>query len=771
MATDTAPAFAPTEPARRRQFWQLPTFLLGLTAAIVAWKVVPPRPLAAGSDFERNRTALRRAVEKRTIDVKELEQLLGAMPLSADTVADPQTHFWVGSAHLVLAERGVPDEAADRWSKAYLHLSRCDPSALADGQTAALYSFRTAKASAATGVGDPVHLVSALDTVPPGEEPGERARLLAETCLRMNPPDVKRAKTEFSLYLGGQARGSAGTLAKYRLKLSELCVTTHEPEKARAWLKEIGPDAPPESLSAAKLQLARLAVADRDLNEATKLFQAAEQVPGLPADQRAGIRYEAGRGLIGLGNATTGREYYMKAIADGGPAGTAARVRLAELIARQPTPKEAVEHLEAATRGLKQASDFNNSYVSITELRGTFEAVITACRTAGDFDSAERCTVPYRVVAEDSRDRVLWSEVQAGWGEVQLAGGQAVDGKSRLTQAAAEFVKLAEVSRSAPDRANRLSRAVEWYRAAGDTAGVTAVLNSLATLPGASADVAATANLARAEQMLASGQFDEAVKLLNSASQVGGAAGTKAKVKLALAHTAEGKRRMATKATEKDGRTMLEYGLDLLTQVANKTFETVEEKLAHQEALYELGRLLISPNLPGVLNYPEAETRFRRLLREYPNGQYSELGGLYLGICLTQLALGTHKNGVVPADAERKFTEAKDIFDGLTKAKNDWVRTHADMRQVHTLLLMKQYDTLPPLCDRLAAKYQGRVQELVVLNMLYAGYLSARRPDQAKPVLERMEKVFKALPDTAFSNEMTEYTKAHWTNWFAEQRR
>jgi tetratricopeptide (TPR) repeat protein len=770
MATETAPSMASTEPAQRRQFWQLPTFVLGLTLAVLAWKYFPARPATTGADTARQQAELRQALEKRSIDVTELEQVLRRLPSNPDEITSPQLHHMMGSANLILAERGLVGESADRWQRAFVHLSRCDATVLTDPITRSTYAFRTAKASAATGVGDPAQLIQALDSVPPSEDPGERTRLIADTCLRMTPPDLKRAKAELSTYLSGQARGTVGHLAKYRLKLSELCMASNEPDKARAWLKEIGPDAPPESVSAAKMQLARIAFSERDTNEAVKMLQSAEQVPGLPDEQKAVIRFETARGLLGLGNTTAAREYFLKLTNERGPIGVATRVKLAELIAREPVPKGAVEHLEAATKGLNQPADFTNSYITLAELRGAFEAAISACRSGGDYESALRCTAPYRPVAEDNRDRFLWCEIQANWGEAQLQAGQSVDGKSRLTQASAEMIKLADMSHSAAARANHLNQASDWYRLAGDKAGEAAVLNSLATLPGASVDVAAAANVSRADQFLAEGRFDEAVKLLNQATQSVGAVGTRAKVKLALAYTTEGKRRMLTKATDPEARKLLENGQDLLADVANKTYETADEKLAHQEALYELGRLLVSPNLPGILNYQEADTRFGRLLREYPTGHYTEWGTLYRGICLTQLANGEHNGRVAPTDAERKLSEAKSLFDGLTKAKNEKVRVHADMRLMYTVWLLKQYDTLPTLCEQMVTRYKGRVQELIALNMLYSGFMSARRPDQAKLVYDRLDQAYRALPETAFSNEMTEYTKAHWSKWLADQR-
>jgi hypothetical protein len=768
MATDSAPASLPPV---RRQFWQLPVFVLGVTAAVFAWRAYPSVPASAREATGQHLHSLLQAFDKKA-DWKQVEAAVAKLtPLPDELARDPQAAFLVGSGHVLLAERGPTEAAADHWAKAHKHLAPLDPAALVVATDQARCRFRAAKAAAAVGLGEPAAVIAALDAVPPGEEPGERSRLIAETAMRMTPPDLKRAKEQLTAYLSGPARGTPATLAKYTLQLSGLCAAAGESDKARTWLSKVGPSAPADLQASAKVQLAQMATADRDPNEAVKLLQSADQLPGLPDEQRTLIRYEAGRGLQAVGNPTAAKDYLTKAADGVGPAGVAARVRLAMLAATDLDPKPAVPLLEAVAGTTRSPAEFHNPHVSLAEVRTAFESAVTAVRKVGDYDSAVRLVSAYGRVAEPMRDRELGAEVQAAWGEALLPT-QKLTARDKLTKAAADLEAVAAEKPKPADSAALLTRALGWYRLAEDAKGTADVIAKLNALPGAPTDVAANAKFAQAEQALTDGRFDDGVKRLGEVAQAGGVVGTRATVRLALAHTAEGKRLLKGKDTQPEGRRKVDYGVDLLTQVANRNYDSADERAAQQEAVYELGKLQISKAVPWLLNYADAETRFRRLLREAPTGPYADHSGLYLGICLIALAVpepGSDRKP--PSDATQKLTEALDLFAGLTKSADGWVRGHAEMRQVNVLLLLKKFDDLPAVCDRLSAAHRGTVQELVLLKLLYLGYKQARRPDLGKPVLDRMQSAFAALPPTAFGTEMEEFTRAHWVKFFEDEKR
>ena len=383
------------------------------------------------------------AVAKFDAQARESAQRIEQFPGEAN-----QANFLLGSAHGFLAESG--SDSAEQWSKSARYFAKCDPLTLPDIADRGRCVFRSAKATAAIGAGNPIALLPALQAVPSGEDVGERSRLIAETSLRLNPPDWKRAKEELSAFLSGPQRGTPAGTAKYRLKLSELCLQTNEPEKARAWLQQIDKNATPEVQALAKVQLARLAAADNNWQEAVGLFAAAQATPGLPNDQLGMIRYETGKGYLALNNKVEAAAFFERAAADGGAASLASNVKLAELAARDPMAKgkraAAAEQLEAAVKTLKPGVEFRNAHVSLDDVRNAFEETIQVCLAEGDYATALRSIAAYGSVSLPGRDRERKAESYSAWA-ASLAGQSTPDAtllaKEKWKLAADEYTALA----------------------------------------------------------------------------------------------------------------------------------------------------------------------------------------------------------------------------------------------------------------------------------------------------------------------------------------
>lgn len=760
MATDPAPR------PLARNFWQLPVFFAGIAAAAAAYAAFPPPPEDPADRFQRDLTALRTMIGKPTPDVATLSPL--TVRVSATTEQTPDatatSHFLAGCGFVALAEFGPPDTAAEQWASAVRHFAKVDVNKL-DAGDRLRFTFRQAKAVAATGGGDPKALFAILEKPPLGEDDGgERTRLLAEVCQKLTPPDLKRAKTELGNYLKGPTRLPPASVARLKLSLANIHATMNEPTEARSWLRELG-SAPADVQANAKVLLARLAASENNWAEAVKLFEAAQATPGLPADQQTAIRYQTGVGLLQLKNPTAAKAYFEKAMASSGPISTAAAIRLAEISARDPESKGkrsgAVELLETAVRDARPGSEFRNPLVTPPELQAAFEEVIQVCLVEAEYPTASRAVVAFGKVAPAGRDRERRAEVNAAWAG-SLTGTP--DGATKWKAAAADYLALAPTHPTPTGKADLYRRAADCFRKAGDFPAALSAIDPVTMLSELPPELTASAWLDRGEILLAGQQYPEAEDALKKAIALTGPAAAVARVKLALVHVENGRAKMKTASTQQardEAKHQLDLGSQLLTQVANRTTDVPTERDAQQQALFELGKLQLQQQ-----NFPDAEARFRQLIQVNPSGPLANQSRLYLGSCLLLLARGD-QSGRPPADAERKLADAQKLFEALAEVEDPFLRAQADIRLANTTLLLKKYDDMPALCDKLASRYKGKVEELIVLSMLYSSNRFAERTADAARTLSKMEEVYAKLTDADFPGGADEYTREYWKKqWF-----
>ena len=772
MAPDTA-APTPTADSPRRHQWQLPAFVAGLVAAVGAYSAFPPQPGSGTASHRRLLSDLQRQLDRKPTDVAAIEAAAKRLAPQVDRVPSVASlgRYLLGSARVVVAEHGAPTAAAANWAEANKHFSECDPAKLQDKQDAARCAFRAAKAAAAVGVGDPKLLIPVLATIPPGEESGEARRLLAETCLRVNPPDLKRARDELAAYLGGNHRSPPATVARYKLKLGELCLSLREPIKAQAWLTQIDGTAPPDVQAVKNVQLARLAAADNRLAEAVKLFEAAEKTPGLPPEQRGLVLYETGRGLQALNDLPEARKYYEKARAANGSAGVAATVRLASLVAKSPepgpNPLHPAELLEGVVKDVKSAGDFHNPHVGVEELRATFEEVIQAGLKNGEYEEVVRAVAAYAVVAPPGRARLRQAETTAAWA-AQLATARDEKAVEKYKAAAADFTAAAVEQTDPAQKTALFRRAADCYGNSGDKAAALDLCERWTKTPGLSPADIAPGLLTKADLLLADGKFADAVDALKQAAAVGGGTAARANLRLARAEVREADLRLRTNPPPEGRRAaeaLADHGHELFSQLANLSGEEADEREVRQAALFESGKHLLGRNLS------DAEARFRQLMQTGPTGVLADRGRLYLGTAIQMIAQGAGNGGRPPADADRKLAEALELFEELSKSKEPFYRSQGDIRRVTVTLQLKKYDDLPALCDALVTRYRDRPEELVVLSVLHTGHLRADRPALAERTVTRMTDAFARIPTAAYTGGMEELTQAYWTAWFDKARK
>ena len=265
MATALADTFS-TRPDHSKRLWQVPLFLVGVAAFVGTYQGwlplasrdpssrVPPRP---GRSPSRPRQAKPRPQFHQGPSGASGRRGEGIPGSSAPA------HFALGTGYMRLAELSAdPAESLNYWMLSKQHFDEVRPDQLADPADGARLTFRAAKARAATPwpKASPAELDATrrmLLTPPYGEESGEGHRLAAELGLRLVPPDLTQAKSSFTAYIADSGIATPpASIARAKLRLSEVYRQLGDIDGAKKWLAQIGTDAPTDVLRITKAQLA-----------------------------------------------------------------------------------------------------------------------------------------------------------------------------------------------------------------------------------------------------------------------------------------------------------------------------------------------------------------------------------------------------------------------------------------------------------------------------------------------------------------------------------
>jgi TolA-binding protein len=726
MVTDSTPGTP-------RRYWQIPTFLLGLVAVYGAYKFVP-NPAHGTSSAAGDLAELRSALERKSVDAAAVEPLLRKLADATDT----PTSFAVGSGYVALADL-APGENADYWQAAAKAFDRCDAAKFETPADVPAFAFRAALAKAATNVGDPAEILRALVAPPPGEARTETPRLIAETALRVNPPDRARAKENFAKYLGGQNRATPAATARYKLELAKLYLADREPDRARPWLRDIGATAPADVQALAKIQLGQLAMADGKWADAVSQFEAAILSPGLPPEERGTIRYLTGLAHLKSGSDAAAAPYLVQAAKEPGGVGAAAAMKLAEVRGRDPKSRtEAAEWLEKAVTRVGATGD----HLKPAELRAVFEDVIRASSTDGDFPTAHRAATAYAKVAENDADRRLRAEIGEQWANALLKTNPA-EARPKFLDAAGEYAALGERAADPAQKAELLRKAAFQFKQAGETSKAVALVSTILGTKSVPDELMGQAWMDRAD-LLPSDQAAEIEEALKKAVALPGPAATPARYKLAVGYV---KRGQDAAGDKQQAEAMAKLGRDMLAQIADAA--SVTDAATHEQALFELGRLSMLDR-----RYPDAEARLRKQLTLYPAGGQADKARLWVASALLARAQTD------AAAAPKARTEALVYLKELAKSSDKFLQTWGEIWQANTLLQMGDPAATIALCKGLTAKHKDTLEELVLGKLLFHAHLSGD-PGEAQKALTRMEELFAKLPRDAYRAD-AEYSYDHW---------
>ena len=818
MATDPAP---PRD--RTRSLWQVPTFLVGLAALVALWHAGDRLRPSVGEQYKRTLLALKPAVDRSPADVDQINSVLRRLP-----AADPPpemltvTRYMVGSAHVALAEANpAGPEAADHWATARKNLESAadaveqwantprspgvpapdDPLPPADVKK---LRYRLGRVWANSPGTDPARTIETLTKyLPDGDNPAEGHRLLVELHLASTPPNEALARDNLREFLThAPTRADARTLNQARLRLGELHAKLGERDEARQVLERVGPDAPPEVYAGARLLLARQKQESDDWAGAAKLW---EQV----RDTRAATEAQRGEAQVRLAEAYTrlGRPADAEKTASGlaksdGPTGRAGAFRLAEAKLKEPgaLPESIVGALETAFAGGEPAD--LRKLVPGADARRVCTAVFTKAKDAGDFPLALRVVKAYAAVAENGHHHVLTAEAQTAWAGVALPD----EATGHYAAAAEAWAAAATAEPDAVQAGDALRRAADLHMKGGNAAKSLAVLGQWAVKVAAyPADRAGAAWTDLGDAYLAAGEKTLARSAYKTAADRGGPTAIKARVRLAGLI-------VETEPTQ---------AASLLKEIAEAP--AGEDPAAHEAAVYSLGEALLMQK-----QWAAAEARLRSALQTYPASpraararyQFAQVFRQRASVEARKIEAGDAE--IAKYESERLRTRNANLYiseqarieDRSTQATKTYFEmlqaAYDEFRKAEELLLAAQepdpvvvkkttfwaadcaywlglYEDSARRYEKLARRYQGKVEELEALTGLHRTCTKAATDPREKDPARRQEaekqwaqqaraayaavtRSLDTLPESDFDGTTEVKKRAYWLRWVSENK-
>jgi tetratricopeptide (TPR) repeat protein len=763
-------------PDPTRRLWQIPTFLLG--AAVFLGTYQGWLPLGArdpGSSFRVDLGALQSLAAMPNPDPIQLRNQLQRVAAASDAFPEsgPFAHFILGTGYVRLAELTADlADAQTSWTLAKQHFEAVQSGQLPDPADGPRLAYRFAKARAA--IPNPSLTQAELElarrlllSVPIGETTGEGNRLAAEISLRMTPPDLGHARLALSAYIGGTGLATPpASIARAKLKLSEVHRQQGDVDGAKKWLSQIGTDAPPDVLPVAKAQLARIRMDEGDYIAARRDWEILLVQPSLPAGLKPLATYQLGMCFLNgkpVDYASAARRF-EEATKIGGVEGAAAAVRLAEIWLKSDDPahrKDSASLLAFAMKGVANPEEYPKAaLVPIQDVQAAFESTIQSLMADGSFDVAVSTAEAYKAVAATGRDREQRADVLASWGaSLQKSGA---DATAKFTQAADDYAALAQLRTADTDKADLFRRAAGFYKQAGNANAAIDIYEQTAKLSNLPDEVHGPILLEFADTLVSLNKPDAALKALQGVMLKEGPAATTARYRLA-------RTLIESRVTPK-----VDLGVDLMDQIAKAEKVTSAEEEMHERALVDVAHAYIQRG-----DFAEAEARLQKQVKLYPTGGESGLGKLLLGVCLIQRADARAKPPA--ANPAKNREEALKLFklvasevearakDNKATERDPWLRAQASLRVLQTYQQMaRPYDVLKD-GDALRRQFAGTADELIVLSLMYHAYKQLDKPEGSFSIHGQMRETFDRIKDKpdVFWAKNGEYSREYWEKvWF-----
>jgi hypothetical protein len=789
MATDTAVAPPPTKPFDpTRNIWQVPLFLFAAVLFAATWKGwLPIGPPSVVDQFNLDVAALSNTYERVSPEPKELTDLLKKVASNIDLSSDKnETHFILGSGYVKLAELTPSfDEARTHWLLAQQHFDSVDRERLNEKKidsAKAKFIFRGTKARVAIGLApetlskEYADLIKVLDSTPYEDYSGEALRLRAELALKMSPPDLGTARDSLTRYLTGTLSTPPLIREHTKILLADIHYRFKELDKARTWLENVAPDAPPDVVVAAKTLLGRVYMAESNWGPASREWEAIRTMPNVTQLFRATATYQLGVCKLNTHEPDAAVKLFEEVVkGEESPETSAADFRLAEqyLKSSDPLKREACADLLAkAMKSIRNSQDLrnnkNNTSLDVTDVNATFELAFANLVADGRYEAALKVAGTYAPLSESGRDREKRAEILAVWATVlqRSTSSAKLDFKPKALEAAKEYLAFESLQTAVGTKADALRKAAAMFKLADQPADAVVALQAAIKLPKLPEEMAGAVWVDLADALIAAKRPNEVWPALNEAMAAVGPVSTKTRFHL------------ASHFKEEQIPELRLLGRYLFEQIAKQTDISPAEQEYQEKALLALGDEYLR-----LRDFTAAERWLSQQLHSYPTGSQAPLARMLLGACLLQISSVPPPNGPTPAKAAAQRDEALKLFrevvsDMDAKLKKDaklsdhdsWLRVQASIRVLQAHLMMRNHNDLLYESEDLRQRYRGTVEELIILSLIYKSFEQKGDTVKKLQTRDKMKELFDSIPVDKFNSSATEYTRIYWEKtWFSEK--
>jgi tetratricopeptide (TPR) repeat protein len=781
--------------SRFSHLWQVPIFLAGIAALVVAGANALALYDAQQQQIEAELAHVRQLLQKPGLNLSlllpQVERLVDQCRQHPGKAGE--AHFLLAKVLLRQADQFPEEKTRELCKKAMPHLEQAEALGVLPAERPQLW-YLIGKAMYHTS-GDLHQAISYLSRALPrgADDPAEGYGLLVQAYLHLTPPDVRSAlkANEMQLRLCGKEE----VLLQARLLRGELLIQKRQYDEALRILEQIGPKAPIQVQHRAAVLLATTYEAEGQWGKAARIWQGLLQSPAeVPGGKR--------RILFAIGNCCRNAtppddagaiQAWTLVRKEGGAEAQAAGLRLAELhlLSTQKDFDLALEEIIEAFGDIKEAKDFKNKLISQDEVRELVRLGVASARAAQAFAQAQHLAELYKALVPTEAAVLLYADVTQLWADTleqqaPSAGAGAADGLRKLAREqwvlAANAYTQAAAGRNDASKADFVWKAMQCYRSAQQVAGVRESLEKYLALP-TPAERRAEGWFLLAETHLALNEKTQARQACYKCLEYPTSpCAYKARYQIAEEEIEAKHYELAEKILKEN------------LQVAGMEVD----RQAREQSQYRLALLLYQRK-----DYTQAIIHLKEAARQFPaNPRVFEVRYALGDSCLVLARQDTLKldpRNALPPDAQAhlrtdrlKWLEvAADVFQKLADDL-EWSKSKKPLSPGDELLLRKasfvaadahlEMNNVAEALRRyslLAQKYRGMVEELFACQRLWTCCRAlAEQPNQRVAAVEALASALPSakstlwrLPAQEFQGSPSTWSRTTWETFFREVER